>query len=323
MELGVLPDGKKLNYSEAAYTFFLDSEPIDLHKVRCMDRKGVIHWHFHEQRDWMWKLDRATLEAAQARALNLDPSSLSLDDQIKLHAAKNDSYIHGHIVDETPAAGAAQAAQLVAAQRALAGERAGESRHAGQAGHSAHAAAKAGSASAGCSAARMAAPAVSARTAAAAATAGRSGGSAAPAASNAVAARSAASASARSVAPAGPFSSNEVTMTINSTEAPKPVRLVPPGLGGFLYKALGFEKADKQLGYRILHDPIELQNPNNPDDSEPSEEALAQAELLQEAETRDPVSSQAYNGFESLKKIVNKVPVNKNDNGNKELHLFS
>lgn len=238
MNLGVLPDGKCLNYQECVYAFYLNSEPITLHQVRCMDRKGLIRWNYHEQRDWMWKLDRDALECAAARAVDMDPSKLSLDDQLKLHSKKNDSYLYGKIIDsDLPSEAAApdEASDIVLKRTSL------------------------------------------------------------------------------------------------SVDVPKPVRLVPGGLGGFLYKALGFEKADKQLGYRIVHDAIELQNPNAVDDSE-EEEASSEADngaivnVIEESAQRTP----ARNGFESLRSVVSNIPKKKemvsqssNRNGNKELHLFS
>ncbi len=100
--LGVLDDGRALSFCEPFYEFTLDGEPISLEEVRCLDRAGHVYWRHLEQRDWIRSLDETVFDEAYERMLEARGPRAGesvLDAQIRQHVRKDNSYLHGHIVD--------------------------------------------------------------------------------------------------------------------------------------------------------------------------------------------------------------------------------
>lgn len=114
--LGRLADGAPFFYDEERVEFASSSGPLTLADVRALDAAGCIRWRFLEQRDWMRRLDAQAFEAAaaaarEARGLFAEGMS-EKDREIAEHVRKDNSYIHGRIVDAD-----AQAEQRQRAQR--------------------------------------------------------------------------------------------------------------------------------------------------------------------------------------------------------------
>ncbi|MCD8316411.1 MAG: hypothetical protein LUB61_03270, partial [Eggerthellaceae bacterium] len=101
--LGTGPSGKKLSFMKTGYSFLMGERDISLTDVKKLDSQGKIHWRYMEQRDWMRRLDEETVnkhhsEYLTALALNA-PGASAMDAAIAEHVRKDDSYLHGKIVD--------------------------------------------------------------------------------------------------------------------------------------------------------------------------------------------------------------------------------
>ncbi len=117
--LGTGPEGTRLTWHGAVYGFTLDGHDIPLCDVRQLDNCGLIHWRFMEQRDWMRKLDETTVDELHTAALEISlegaHTRAELEAYIANHVRKDNSYIHGHIVD-TESANPAPNTTVAAAQ---------------------------------------------------------------------------------------------------------------------------------------------------------------------------------------------------------------
>lgn len=120
-EIGTIADGRALTYCEAYFEFAADGEPVSLSEVRELDRAGCVRWRFLEQRDWMRRLDDAAFQEAYERALEgrtVYYGDSALDEQIRRHVKRDNSYLHGHIVDTDQEEAMAEAARQAAAAQA-------------------------------------------------------------------------------------------------------------------------------------------------------------------------------------------------------------
>lgn len=101
--LGAVAGLGPLGFSEAAHVFWLAGRPCSLAEVRRLDACGLVSWRFLEHRDWMRRLDApacdAAYEEACARAAAARGPAAALDEQIRRHVRKDDSYLHGRIVE--------------------------------------------------------------------------------------------------------------------------------------------------------------------------------------------------------------------------------
>lgn len=115
--LGAVRGAGALAFSETQRVFWLAGEPCPLGLVRALDARGLVTWRFLEHRDWMRRLDEAACDAAYEEVLEQIAGSktgaAALDEQIRRHVRKDDSYLHGRIVDAD-----AQAEERAAAQQA-------------------------------------------------------------------------------------------------------------------------------------------------------------------------------------------------------------
>lgn len=121
--LGTVRGGRALAFDESQQVFLLGGRLCSLEEVRSLDAQAKVRWRFLEQRDWMRRLDDAASAAAFERAcerLGQVGGVAGLDEQIRQHVKKNDSYLHGHIVDtnEEEAVAEAMAKEARAAQQA-------------------------------------------------------------------------------------------------------------------------------------------------------------------------------------------------------------
>ena len=111
--LGRVDGLRELGYCEAERLFVLDGRPCALADVRAWDRQGRVAWRFLEQRDWMRRLPRGPFEealaAAREHAYEALPSAERLDKELRAHARKDASYLHGRIVEEEAAPALAEA----------------------------------------------------------------------------------------------------------------------------------------------------------------------------------------------------------------------
>lgn len=105
--LGTCADGRDLTYCERFFEFQLDGDFAELSEVRALDRQGLIHWRHMEQRDWFNRIDPVALEYSYEKAhaaLDSESSHLSPENWIRHHVRRDNSYLHGRIIeDETPA----------------------------------------------------------------------------------------------------------------------------------------------------------------------------------------------------------------------------
>lgn len=101
--LGYAGDGGALSYSSSRYQFFVEGAPIELGEVRQLDREGKVRWRFLEHRDWLRRIDGDTLDRCRSEAARrfgeLDADMSPQDRAIADHVRRDDSYIHGYIVD--------------------------------------------------------------------------------------------------------------------------------------------------------------------------------------------------------------------------------
>ncbi len=92
---------------------------VPLSELRKLDACGMIRWRFMEQRDWMRRLDAPLVakmhEEAIAELLRNAPGVSAADRTIAEHVRKDNSYLHGHIVDTNAEEAAAAAAAATAA----------------------------------------------------------------------------------------------------------------------------------------------------------------------------------------------------------------
>lgn len=125
--LGTVSDGRSLFYDESACVFQLDNHLCELADVRALDACGAVRWRFLEHRDWMRRLDDQACTSAFERELERlgqVGGAAGLDEQIRQHVRKDDSYLHGYLVDTNQEEAVAEAvAKEIAQQREAAGER--------------------------------------------------------------------------------------------------------------------------------------------------------------------------------------------------------
>ncbi len=103
--LGTGPRGHRLIYNREQYAFTLGGRDVPLAEVRMLDASGLIKWSYMEQRDWMRHLDEPKIAELHSAYLasHLDGNSKSAADAyIADHVRKDNSYLHGHIVEEPP-----------------------------------------------------------------------------------------------------------------------------------------------------------------------------------------------------------------------------
>ncbi len=102
--LGTVDGSGELAWRAGADVFELDGAPVRLARVRALDAQGLVRWRFLEQRDWMRRLPPGPCDAAFERAIERLEEGLTpaerLDAQIRRHVRKDDSYLHGRIVEE-------------------------------------------------------------------------------------------------------------------------------------------------------------------------------------------------------------------------------
>lgn len=102
--LGTVDGGGELAWRAGAGVFELDGAPVRLARVRALDARGLVRWRFLEQRDWMRRLPPGPCDAAFEREVERFEEGLTpaerLDAQIRRHVRKDNSYLHGHIVEE-------------------------------------------------------------------------------------------------------------------------------------------------------------------------------------------------------------------------------
>lgn len=102
--LGWVATFGELAYDERGRLFLLDGVPCPLDRVRALDRGGLVRWRFLEQRDWMRRLPAAPFEEAYQQALERRlaglPVAERLDEELRAHARKDASYLHGRIVED-------------------------------------------------------------------------------------------------------------------------------------------------------------------------------------------------------------------------------
>jgi hypothetical protein len=117
--LGVAEGRGDLAFDGRVQAFYLDGRPVPLELVRGLDDRGLVRWRFMEHRDWMRRLDPAPARAAYERELERAGDALTgrdrLEEQIRRHVRKDDSYLHGRIVETD--AGAPQPDPAPAAPR--------------------------------------------------------------------------------------------------------------------------------------------------------------------------------------------------------------
>ncbi len=101
--LGTGPQGVPLVYDSVTYGFSLGRKDVALVEVRKLDDCGLIQWRFMEQRDWMRRLDVETVEKLHTAMLSIRLEDAhtkeEIDAYIADHVRKDNSYIHGHIVE--------------------------------------------------------------------------------------------------------------------------------------------------------------------------------------------------------------------------------
>jgi hypothetical protein len=101
--LGVAEGRGDHAFDGRAQVFYLDGRPVPLELVRGLDERGLVRWRFMEHRDWMRRLDPAPARAAYERELERAGDALTgrdrLEEQIRRHVRKDDSYLHGRIVE--------------------------------------------------------------------------------------------------------------------------------------------------------------------------------------------------------------------------------
>ncbi len=98
----------ELAYVEGDRLFLLGGAPCPLDRVRALDRAGLVRWRFLEQRDWMRSLPAKPFAEAYERALERRLEGLApwerLDEELRAHASKDASYLHGRMVEDGEAA---------------------------------------------------------------------------------------------------------------------------------------------------------------------------------------------------------------------------
>lgn len=102
VDLAVADDGRRLSFDRAHRVFELDGSLCGLEDVRALDGRALLSWRYLEQRDWMRRIDGAAYAAAfeqRASELGASGDASELDEKIRQHVRKNDSYLHGRIVD--------------------------------------------------------------------------------------------------------------------------------------------------------------------------------------------------------------------------------
>lgn len=100
--LGTVGGGQALAFDESAQVFLLGGRLCSLDEVRACDARAEVRWRFLEHRDWMRRLNAKACAAALERELERlgrVGGASGLDEQIRQHVRKNDSYLHGRIVD--------------------------------------------------------------------------------------------------------------------------------------------------------------------------------------------------------------------------------
>ena len=103
VELGYVEGAGTLAYYEEDLLFVLAGHLCPLFEVRALDSAGRIRWRFLEQRDWMRRLPEGPFEEsfarAETRAREALPAAERLDAELRAHAEKDTSYLHGRIVE--------------------------------------------------------------------------------------------------------------------------------------------------------------------------------------------------------------------------------
>ncbi len=105
--LGTGPRGSRLVWHGHVYGFTLDELDISLAELRRLDDRGLIRWRFLEQRDWMRRLDEPQINALHEELLDINPDNIhnraEAEAYIANHVRKDNSYLHGHIIETEPA----------------------------------------------------------------------------------------------------------------------------------------------------------------------------------------------------------------------------
>jgi hypothetical protein len=110
--LGTCLDGGTLHYDDEWYAFTLKGATLALAQVKALDCAAKIHWEFLEQRDWLWRIDALAFKRAHERAMETledANSARDLNAWITRHVKRDNSYLHGRIVEEKEEAAAPSA----------------------------------------------------------------------------------------------------------------------------------------------------------------------------------------------------------------------
>ncbi len=98
--MGTLIDGRTLRYNEQRIVFYADKQAVSLEEVRAADAHASIRWSLLEQRDWMLRLDADDFAWAHGIMCDQGDTGDDLDVRIDEHVKRDNSYLHGRIIDQ-------------------------------------------------------------------------------------------------------------------------------------------------------------------------------------------------------------------------------